>query len=154
MGGGGRGGLTDMFTKMGSQALASNVAREKEVRGIFSNIMSSLTGSNNSLRASGLADIETRSKQLIGGELQNLISGGMFGTTTAASVPSRIETEFARPARLKLEDLVSTRLRETQLGLAGFIEGIQNPYPDYNVLLQSEIAKSSRASTPSNFKYA
>lgn len=132
--------LSNRYTQMARKAEAANKARETEIRGIYADILNSISGSNSSLRASGLADIETQSKKLIGQESQNLISSGLYGTTTAASIPTRVATEFAQPARVKLEDLLSSRKREAQLGLAGFVERIQNQYPDYNALFQAQIA--------------
>jgi len=135
--------LVDQYKQMASEAKAANVAREKEIRSIYANILNSISGSNASMRASGLSDIETQSKQLVGQESQNLISSGLYGTTTAASIPTRVESSFARPARLKLEDLLASRKREAQLGLAGFVERIENPYPDYNALIQAQISANS-----------
>jgi len=135
--------LTGRYEKMEAEAKESNKARETEIRGLYGSILNGLTGSENSLRASGLKDIETQSNKLVGNETQNLISSGLFGTTTAASVPTRVASEFTEPSRLKLEDMLSQRKTEAQLGLAGFVERIQNPYPDYNNLVQAQIAQAS-----------
>ena len=135
--------LTAETTKREKQATKFNKARETEIRGLYSSILSGLTGSENSLRASGLKDIETQSKRLEGTETQNLISSGLFGTTTAASVPTRVASEFTQPSRLKLEDMLRQRKTEAQLGLAGFVERIQNPYPDYNSLVQAQISANA-----------
>jgi len=135
--------LTDKVAQQETEAKATNIARETEIRGLYSSILNGLTGSENSLRASGLKDIETQSNKLVGNETQNLISSGLFGTTTAASVPTRVASEFSEPSRLKLEDMLRQRKTEAQLGLAGFVERIQNPYPDYNSLVQATIAENS-----------
>ena len=132
--------LTEQVTQREEEAKAANKARETEIRGLYSSILNSVSGSENSLRASGLKDIETQSKRLEGTETQNLISSGLFGTTTAASVPTRVASEFTQPSRLKLEDMLRQRKTEAQLGLAGFVERIQNPYPDYNSLVQAQIS--------------
>ena len=136
--------LTQSYTKMADEAKASNLARETEIRNIYTNILNSISGSNDSMRASGLADIERQAGQLEGRETQQMISSGLYGTTTAAAIPRNVATSFTQPARLKLEDLLSTRKREAQLGLAGFVERIQTPYPDYNALFQAQIAEASQ----------
>ena len=135
--------LTNKVAQQEKEAKAANKARETEIRGLYSSILNGLSGSENSIRASGLKDIETQSNRLVGTETQNLISSGLFGTTTAASVPTRVASEFEQPARLKLEDMIRQRKTEAQLGLAGFVERIQNPYPDYNSLVQAQISANA-----------
>ena len=44
---------------------------------------------------------------------------------------------------MKLEDLITQRKQTAQLGMADFIERIQNAYPDYSQLAQAEAAKAS-----------
>ena len=134
------GTITQMYQAMEEEAKKKNLAREKEIRKLYANMLNSLTGSNNSLRASGLADIETESARLVGSETQQMISSGLYGTTTAGAIPRKVATGFTQPSRLKLEDLISSRKRELQLGLAEFVERIENPYPDYNSLMQAMIA--------------
>lgn len=136
-------GLYDIYSKMAGEAKAANVKRETEIRDIYADIINSISGSNESLRAAGLKDIESQANKAIGQQTQNLISSGLYGTTTAAAVPTQVATQFTQPARLKLEDFLSSRKREAQLGLAGFIERIENPYPDYSALMQAEIANAS-----------
>ena len=142
-GGSGSPSLVDLYTKMGEEATTTNKARENEIRNIYANILSSISGNESSLRASGLSDIETQSKNLIGQETQNLISSGLYGTTTASGVPTKVATQFTQPARMKLEDLITQRKQTAQLGMADFIERIQNAYPDYSQLAQAEAAKAS-----------
>ena len=136
--------LVNQYQQMASEAKQANIARETEIRGMYADILNSISGSNASLRASGLADIERQAGQLEGRETQQMISSGMYGTTTAAAIPRNVATSFTQPSRLKLEDLLSTRKREAQLGLAGFVERIENPYPDYNALFQAQIAEASQ----------
>ena len=135
--------LANLYQKMGTESKKKNLAREKEIRGIYSNILNSISGSNASLRASGLADIETQAKGLVGQETQGMISSGLYGTTTAAAIPRNVAASFTQPSRLKLEDMLAQRKREAQLGLAGFVERIETPYPDYNSLMQAMAAQSS-----------
>lgn len=132
--------LSYLYQQMEAEAKKKNLARETEIRGIYSNILNSISGSNASLRASGLADIERESAGLVGQETQGMISSGLYGTTTAAAIPRNVAAGFTQPSRMKLEDLLAQRTREAQLGLAGFVERIENPYPDYNTLMQGMIA--------------
>ena len=135
--------LANLYQKMETESKKKNLAREKEIRGIYSNILNSISGSNASLRASGLADIERQAAGLTGQETQSMISSGLYGTTTAAAIPRNVATSFTQPSRLKLEDMLAQRKREAQLGLAGFVERIENPYPDYNSLIQAQVAAAS-----------
>lgn len=141
-GGGGAnfGSLIQDFQKREEGALAANVAREKEVRGTYADIIGRLQ-EGGAFRRAGEADIARRSKQLVGKESQNLISSGLYGTTTAASIPTRVESSFAQPARLNLESVLEEKTSQAKLGLAGFVERIETPYPDYNMLLQAMIAQ-------------
>ena len=132
--------LVDQYQQMAEEAREANIAREKEIRGIYANILNAISGSESSLRASGLADIERQAGKLTGQATQQMISSGLYGTTTAAAIPTQVQAGFAQPARLKLEDLLATRKREAQLGLAGFVERIETPYPDYSGLMQAQIA--------------
>jgi hypothetical protein len=146
-GGGGGGGvgispasLYQSFAQKETQAREANLKREKEIRKTYADILNSISGSNASLRASGLADIETQAQGLIGQETQQQISSGLYGTTTAAAIPRNVAASFTQPSRLKLEDMLAQRKREAQLGLAGFVERIETPYPDYNALMNAMIA--------------
>lgn len=139
--------LTDMYEKMSQEALTKNTAREQEIRNIYADILTSISGSESSLRASGLKDIENQANKLTGQQTQNLISSGLYGTTTAAAIPKQVATEFTQPSRMKLEDLISQKKQAAQLGLAGFVERIQNPYPDYNTLVQAMVSNQSNEST-------
>lgn len=151
-GGGGGGGsmgnnlltsLYQKYQKMENEAKKFNLSREKEVRGTYADILGRLAPGG-AFEKSELAGIEAQAENLVGKETQNLISSGLFGTTTAASIPTRVATEFTRPARMKLEDLLEQRRTEAKLGLAGFVERIQNPYPDYNALIQAMAAQGNR----------
>jgi hypothetical protein len=121
-------------------ALEANKAREAEIRGIYGDIIGQQSGA---FREAGLADIEEAKTRAVGAGTQQMISSGLYGTTTAASLPIQAEAQAQR-SRLKLEDIIQQRTTEAKLGLAGFSERIETPYPDYNLLLQSMIAKEQR----------
>ncbi|MCP5019662.1 MAG: hypothetical protein GY938_30915 [Ketobacter sp.] len=144
-GGGGGGGnsayasLLANFQKREAAALASNEAREAEVRGTYDEIIGQGQGA---FRTAGLADIEEAKTKAVGAGTQQLISSGMYGTTTAASLPVQAENQAAR-SRLKLEDLIQQRTNTAKLGKAAFVERISEPYPDYNILMQAAAAGAS-----------
>jgi len=131
--------LADFHTRE-TGALEANIAREAEILGIYGDIIGQTGGA---FREAGLADIEQAKTTAVGAGTQQLISSGLYGTTTAASIPMQAEAQAQR-SRLKLEDIIQQRTTEAKLGLAGFAERIETPFPDYNLLLQSMIAKEQR----------
>lgn len=121
-------------------ALAANVKRETEIRGIYDQLIGQGQGA---FRTAGLADIERSKTRAVGQGMQQMVSSGLFGTTTAASIPVQAENQ-ASLSRLKLEDIIQQRTTELKLGKAGFVERIEDPYPDYNMLIQAMAAGASR----------
>jgi uncharacterized protein with gpF-like domain len=134
--------LYEDLQKRESGARAANIAREKEIRGIYGQEIAQYE-EGGAFKQAGLADIERTKTRAIGAGTQQMISSGMYGTTTAASIPVQAEAQ-AGQARLKLEDLLQQRVTQAKRGLAGFVERIEDPYPDYNMLLQAYIAQGQR----------
>lgn len=126
------------FTKRETAAREANLARETEVRGTWDELIGQGQGA---FRTAGLADIERSKTQSIGLGTQQLISSGLYGTTTAASIPVQAENR-ASLSRVKLEDIIQQRQTELKLGKAAFVERIEDPYPDYNLLLQASAARA------------
>lgn len=135
--------LLSSYQKLADQARVANLKREQEIRGLYGGIIGQNTKESPFYKA-GMQDIETESQRLVGQETQGLISSGLYGTTTAASVPTKVATQFTQPSRMKLEDILQQRKGEAQLGLAGFVERINEPYPDYSTLMQAYTAMGSR----------
>jgi len=135
--------VANYYAGLEAQARAENLAAEKEVRGIRQSQINRY-GKDSAFYQAGLADIENQASELVGAETQNLVSSGLYGTTTAASVPTRIANTFTRPARLKLESLLEEKRSAAELGLADFIERIERPYPDYNALFQASQAAGTK----------
>jgi len=134
--GGGYGGqLTSQISAQSASARRANIARQKRIEEMYDKMMG-MVGPGGAFEKRGLAEIETARTKGVGGEMQQMISSGMYGTTTAAGVPKRWEAEVGAPARLRLEDIMQQR----QLGVmgqkAGFLERIEDVYPDYSALLQ------------------
>lgn len=133
--------LYQQFQQKETKALAANKKREAEIRNIYSNLIAqSKTGG--AAKVAGLAEIERGKTQAIGAGTQQMISSGLYGTTTAASVSVQAENQ-ASLSRLKLEDILQQRTEQLKLGQAGFVERIENPYPDYNALIQAMAAQGS-----------
>lgn len=133
--------ISDMQTRE-QEALDKNKAREVEIRGIYDSLITkSRTGG--AAKVAGLADIEQSKKKAIGGGLQQMVSSGLYGTTVASSIPVQAENQ-ASLSRLKLEDLLEQRTQNLELNKSSFVERIENPYPDYNLLTQAVIAQASQ----------
>lgn len=69
-----------------------------------------------------LGQLEKQKVRDVGAETQQLISSGLYGTTTAGGTGRRWEESVGAPARLRLEDIMMERLSQAQVGKAGFIE--------------------------------
>lgn len=130
------------FQKREESARAANIKREREIRGIYGQEIAQYE-EGGAFKAAGLADIERAKTQAVGAGTQQMISSGLYGTTTAASIPVQAEAQ-AGQARLKLEDILQQRVTQAKRGLAGFVERIETPYPDYNMLLRASIAQGQR----------
>jgi len=125
-----------------ARARAANIKREQELRGMYEKVEERYQPGG-AFEVSGKAEIERAKVKSTGQEMQQLISSGMYGTTTAAGIPSRWEAEVGMPARSKLEDISMGRLTQAEMAKAGFIERIQEPYPDYGPLMQAIQAASA-----------
>jgi hypothetical protein len=128
------------FEKREKAAREANIAREQEIRGTYGDIIGRLE-EGGAFKEAGLADIERTKTRAIGAGTQQMISSGLYGTTTAASIPVRAEAE-AGVSRLKLEDILEQRVTEAKKARAGFVERIEDPYPDYNMLMQAYMSQA------------
>jgi len=77
-----------------------------------------------------LGQLEKQKVRDVGRETQQMISSGLYGTTTTAGLPGKWEAEVGAPTRLRLEDIMMERLSQAQIGKAGFIERREDVYPD------------------------
>ena len=136
------GGLEKAFAAMSSEAKESNIKRQKKIEAIFDEIIARYQPGG-SFGKSYLQQLGEQKTRDVGAGTQSLISSGMYGTTTTAGLPGKWEAEVGAPARLKLEDIQMERLSSAQLGKASFLERIEEPYPDYNALMQASAASGS-----------
>lgn len=131
--------LVSGFEQRESAAIEANKARETEIRNMYAGLINQDQGA---ARAAGLSEIERGERQSLGQGMQQMISSGLFGTTTAAALPTQVR-RVGTEQRLKLEDMLTQRTNEAKLGLAGFVERIEQPYPDYQTLLAAMSAANS-----------
>ena len=129
------GQATRQISAQQASATRANLQRYSQIMDIYNRVISRAQPGG-AFQKAGLAQIETAKTKGVGQETQSLISGGMFGTTTAAGVGRKWEAEVGAPARLRLEDIMEQRLTTAQLGKAGAIERREDVYPDYSSLLQ------------------
>lgn len=118
-----------------ASAKKANIERQKRIESLF-DMMSKMVQPGGAFEKRGLGEIEAAKTKGVGKEMQQMVSSGMYGTTTAAGVERGWEADVGAPARLRLEDIMQQR----QLGVmgqkAGFLERIEDVYPDYSSLLQ------------------
>lgn len=131
---GGYGGVVAGFGRAAERARRANIARKQQIESIYGEMMKRYQPGGAFERA-GLGQIERTRTKGTGKEMQHMISSGLFGTTTAAQTGQRWEAEVGAPSRLRLEDIMQQRLTGIQQQKAGFLERIQEPYPDYSKLM-------------------
>jgi len=125
-------------------ARAANIARQQKVEAIFDEIIGRFRpgGAYGAGMEAQIARGKTRD---VAAAMQQLVSSGLYGTTLAAGLPKKWEEEIGMPARQKLEDIRMERLTQAQMGKAGFLERIQEPYPDYMPFMQAASAMGQAA---------
>jgi len=130
------GGLIAGFGRASAQARAANIARQKRIESMYSEMMGRYQPGG-AFEKAGLGEIEKAKTKGVGQETQQMISSGMYGTTTTAGIGRGWEAGVGAPARLRLEDIMQQRLTGIQQQKAGFLERIQEPYPDYSALMRA-----------------
>ena len=118
-----------------ASAKRANLQRYAQIMAIYDMIITR-SQPGGAFEKAGLGEIEKAKTKGVGQETQQMISSGMYGTTTAAGIGRGWEADVGAPARLRLEDIMEQRLSTAQLGKAGAIERREDVYPDYNALLQ------------------
>ena len=128
-------GLISQVGRQSESARRANIQRRKQIETMYDKMMG-MVGPGGAFEKRGLGEIEAAKTKGVGQETQQMISSGMYGTTTAAGVGRKWEADVGAPARLRLEDIMQQR----QLGVmgqkAGFLERIEDVYPDYSALMQ------------------
>jgi hypothetical protein len=130
--------LDQLLAQMQASAEESrlaNIKRQQQVEAIFDEIIARY-GPGGTYGAAAEALLEKRKVGDVGMGAQRLISSGLYGTEVGGGLERAWEAEVGAPARLQLEDIKMQRLSEAQIGKAGFLENIEQPYPDYGLIMQ------------------
>lgn len=127
--------LLQQFQQQEEAAKAANLKRYSEAMQIYDEIISRYRPGGGFGEAA-LGQLETQKVRDVGKETQQLISSGLYGTTTMGATGRRWEEAVGAPTRLKLEDIQMQRLSEAQVGKAGFIERREDIGPDYSMIAQ------------------
>jgi hypothetical protein len=127
--------LLEQLQAQKQAAKAANLKRYEQAMAIYDEIISRYRPGGEFGRAA-LGQLEKRKIRDVGKETQQLISSGLYGTTTMAATGRRWEESVGGPERLKLEDIQMQRLSEAQIGKAGFIERREDIGPDYGMIAQ------------------
>lgn len=117
------------------KARLTNMKREQQITSIYDEIIRRYQPGGTFGRAA-LGQLKQQKIRDVGGETQQMISSGMYGTTTAANLGNKWEATTGQPARLRLEDLQMERLSGAQTSKASFMERVDTPYPDYSLMSQ------------------
>lgn len=127
------GNILNTLARSQQQSVAANLKRYDEAMKIYDAVIASYSPGG-AFEKRTLGQLAGQKVTDVGAEKQDLISGGMFGTTTLGGVGRRWEQSVGAPARLKLEDIMMQRLSEAQIGKAGFIERREDVGPDLSML--------------------
>lgn len=137
--------LYEQLRQQEQAAKEANLKRYSEAMQIYDEIISRYRTGGEFGKAA-LGQLGKQKIRDVGAETQQLISSGLYGTTTMAGTGRRWEESVGAPARLKLEDIQMQRLSEAQIGKAGFIERREDVGPDYGQAagLASQIGQTPR----------
>lgn len=116
-------------------ARTANVRRQQQAEAIYDEIIARYGPAGTYGRAAE-ALLERQKVGAVGAGTQHLISTGLYGTEVGGGLGRAWEAEVGAPARLRLEDIKMERLSQAQLGKAGFVERIEDVYPDYGMMMQ------------------
>lgn len=133
--------LIAQYSEREEEARAANIRRQEQVTSIFDEIIARY-GPGGTYGAAAEALLGQQKIRDVGAVTQRDITRGLYGIR-----PYEQEWEAAvgAPARLRLEDIKMERLSQAQLGKAGFLERIEEPYPDYGALMQAVSAQAGAA---------
>ncbi len=114
---------------------ARTAGRQATIESIFDEIISRY-GPEGTYGRSAEALLETQKVREVGAGAQRMISAGLYGTEVGGGLGRAWESEVGAPGRLRIEDIKMERLSQAQLGKAGFLERIEDVYPDYGLISQ------------------
>lgn len=121
--------LMKSYETKASEAKAANLKRYGETMAIFDEIIARYSPGG-AFEKRALGQLEKQKVRDVGGETQQLISSGLYGTTTMGGTGRRWEESVGAPQRLALEDIQMQRLSQAQLGKAEGITAREDVGPD------------------------
>ena len=122
--------LIARFQQAQDKANAANEARFKQGLDLYDRIIKQAEAPTLQKATESALD-RGRTKSVAQGT-QALVSAGLSGTTTAATLGRQFEEEVGVPARLQAEDIAAQRLSGALTGKAGFIERREDVGPSYS----------------------
>lgn len=130
--------LIAQYSEREEEARAANIRRQEQVTSIFDEIIARY-GPGGTYGAAAEALLGQEKVRDVGATTQRDITRGLYGIRP---YEQEWEATVGAPARLRLEDIKMERLSQAQLGKAGFLERIEEPYPDYGALMQAVSAQA------------
>jgi hypothetical protein len=118
-------------------------AREKEARGLYDRIIKMFEPGGQYGQGTE-AMLDRQKKRDVGASMQQLISSGLYGTTTAAGLPIAWEEAVGAPTRAKLEDMRYGQLATSLGNKAQFVTNIEDVLPDYGMIAGLQSQASAR----------
>ena len=138
------GKLLESFKKREEQARLSNLSRKEQVSKIYEDIIKRYEPGG-AFGAGYEAQLQRQKIGDVGATAQRDIGRGLYGIRP---YEAEWEATTGATARLKLEDLRMERLSGAQTGMAGFLERIEEPYPDYSALMAASQAQGGSQVIP------
>lgn len=135
--------LITQFQTKEEEARAANIKRREQVTSIFDEIISRY-GPEGTFGKGAEALLERQKVRDVGATAQRDIGRGLYGVRP---YEQEWEAEVGAGARLRLEDIKMERLSTAQIGKAGFMERIEEPYPDYGVMMGAVSASEQAAAS-------
>jgi len=126
--------IVSKYEKQEEAAKLANMKREDQVTAIYDSVIQRYQPGGG-FQEAGMAEIGKQKTRDVGAATQNMISGGMFNTEAAANLGTGWEASVGSGARMTLEDTMMQRLSGAELNKAGFLERIENAYPDTSGLM-------------------
>lgn len=127
--------LIEKFERQEEAAKTANLQRYGEIMNIMDEMIARARPGG-AFERRGLEEIRREKVKGVGRETQQLISSGLYGTTTMAGTGRRWEAEVGAPARTRLEDIMEQKLSAAQMAKAGAIERREDIGPDYGMIAQ------------------
>lgn len=113
------------------KTLSANQKRYEQMLAIYDEVIARYQPGG-AFEKSALQQLGVQKTRDVGQSMQQMISSGLYGTTTAATLPQTWEATVGAPSRLKLEDIQMQRLSQAQLGKAGMIGDVTDIGPSYS----------------------